>query len=287
MTATRELFESGNQLYREHRYEEANQVFRRLVAIVPPADGRAAGRAHYGAGQSLFALGSYDEAEQEFRAALVADPALDRARRRLADLAAAHPAPAPPEPPGPAGRPRPPRPPRRGGPLVGTVRQLRRSSEGHAWIARTQDTILRFRLEPQGQPGRAVAVEMRGVRIAGSIEEGDQVEVPAGGRVSSLVNLTTGETVRVHSGSRHLQWAILGLFLVGFAMFFVWVLSNMDDSPAGPGGADSPPPAGEEATTPAPTADPSPDGTATTDPGPIDADVTTDSTPDGETPVGE
>jgi Ca-activated chloride channel homolog len=59
--------ERGNRMYREGRYEEAVEAYRRVVE-----SGRSAPEVHYNLGTALLALGSYQEAEQHLQAALQA-----------------------------------------------------------------------------------------------------------------------------------------------------------------------------------------------------------------------
>jgi Ca-activated chloride channel homolog len=57
--------ERGNRLYRDGRYEEAVEAYRRVVQ-----SGRSAPEVHYNLGTALLAVGNYEEAEQHLRAAL-------------------------------------------------------------------------------------------------------------------------------------------------------------------------------------------------------------------------
>lgn len=74
-----------------------------------------------------------------------------------------------------------------------------RSAQGKA----SAHQLLTFRLvtvDQLGTAGTIVALELRGHDIVGNVEEGDWIEVSgrieSGGRVKSLMNLTTGATVR-------------------------------------------------------------------------------------------
>jgi Ca-activated chloride channel homolog len=57
--------ERGNRLYREGRYEESVEAYRRVLQGGPSAP-----EVHYNLGTALLATGNYDEAEQHLRAAL-------------------------------------------------------------------------------------------------------------------------------------------------------------------------------------------------------------------------
>ncbi|HSJ25858.1 MAG TPA: VWA domain-containing protein [Longimicrobiales bacterium] len=59
--------ERGNRMYREGRYEEAVDAYRRVVE-----SGRSSPEVHYNLGTALLAMGAYQEAEQHLQAALQA-----------------------------------------------------------------------------------------------------------------------------------------------------------------------------------------------------------------------
>jgi Ca-activated chloride channel homolog len=64
--------ERGNRLYREGRYEEAVEAYRRVLQ-----GGRSGPEVHYNLGTALLATGNYEEAERHLQAALQAvDPEL-------------------------------------------------------------------------------------------------------------------------------------------------------------------------------------------------------------------
>jgi hypothetical protein len=236
VSATEELYQAGNRLYQERSYAAAEAVFRQMCDAVPP-EGKEAGRAHYSLALCLLHLDRTGEARQALNQALRADPGLERAKDRLREIDAAQAAPPP-----PAGPPdRAPAPPASGGsgPIMGTATKIRRSTTGSPWIARATNSELAFRLvvSSGATEATAVAVALHGPRILGSVEDGDQIQLPAGWRPgvspSQVLNLTTGETVRVASGGRVVQWVILAVFLIAFAAFAIWVASNLRSDSGG------------------------------------------------------
>jgi len=209
------LYAEGEQLYKGGEFAGAERAFRRLLEVVPQSDGKAYGRAAYSLALSLLKQARTVEAKDALRAAVLADPALHRARERLDELD------------------RQPTPRTPGG-IVGVARRVRLGSEPDPWFGQQRNPSVSFRLETPGTGGmpRSPTVELRGQRIAGSVEDGDLVELPAswrpGERPEFVLNLTTGETVRAsQSGTRVVQWAVLSLFLVAFAAFLIFALSHM------------------------------------------------------------
>jgi tetratricopeptide (TPR) repeat protein len=216
MSVADDLYADGAECYAARNFPAAENAFRRLMQVVPESSGRHYGRAAYSLGLALIAQDRTDEAKEALRAALRAEPTLQRARDRLDELSR-----------------RPPTPSTPGG-MVGVARQVRMGSEPDPWFGQQRNASLRFRLTRQGNDSLPASptIELRGQRIEGSVEDGDIIEVPGpwrpGDRPGFVLNHTTGEAVRADkSASRIAQWVILIGFLVAFAAFATFVVSNM------------------------------------------------------------
>jgi tetratricopeptide (TPR) repeat protein len=219
MSTAQELYAKGEALYKAREFGAAEEAFRRLLEVVPQSQGAARGRAAYSLALCLRKQGQAAEARQALEVALEADPTLDRARRRLEELSEEQPQ--APEPLTPGG-------------VVGVARLVRQGSEPDPVFGRQRNPSISFRLETSGVDGLPVSptVKLHGGRIVGSVENGDLVEIPApwrpGTAPSRILNHTSGETVRAAvSWIRVVQWVVLILFLVGFAVFAVFVGSNL------------------------------------------------------------
>ncbi len=205
-------------LYRTGRNVEAEAAFRRLVGERPEED-----RLSYGLALSLLRLGRRDEARTWLGAALAVNPTLDRAREKLAEL-------------GDQGKsvdfvqmnvsPE---------ALVGQAHRIRLQARRDPWIGGAQIFTLTFRVDrvdESGNPLPPVSVRVEGPAIHGEQPaEGDWVEVAGrwerGGalRAREFRNLTTNEIIQTQSGTRMLQYAIVGLFVVTFIVFAAWGIS--------------------------------------------------------------
>jgi hypothetical protein len=138
-------------------------------------------------------------------------------------------------PPTPLPVARPPRPASTGH-LVGRVdgAATRVESYGHE---RSSQTVLSFRLLDAGE--RPVEVELRGLSLAGTVRDGDWVEVAdqrRGGRIeaAALTNLTTGSEVKAvgserSPGAKVFKVVFVAIFLAILVTFVVLVIGMVTD----------------------------------------------------------
>jgi len=211
-----DLYAEGARRFKEQNFAAAENAFRRLLTVVPRTDAKVWGRAAYSLALALIAQGRVDEAKTALLEAIQVDPGLQRARDKLAELEQTHLRPSTP------------------GGIVGLAIHVETGSEPDPWFGQQRNLYLKFRLHHALATGLPAAptIELRGQRIVGSIKNQDIVEIPGpwtpGDRPRYVLNHTTGETVRVaQSGARMAQWVILIVFLLAFAGFAIWVLTNM------------------------------------------------------------
>ncbi len=215
MSNADDLYAEGARQYQQRDYAGAERTFRRLLQIVPNDRRKEWGRAAYSLALAEIGQGKLDEARHALVEALKADPELQRARDKLAELD------------------QPVLKPRTKGGLIGMAVHVETGSEPDPWFGQQRNLFLAFRLQ-HSMPGLPAAptIVLRGQRIQGSIKNQDIVEIPGpwrpGQRPQYVLNHTTGETIRVgQSGSRIAQWVMLIVFLAAFAGFAFWVYSNL------------------------------------------------------------
>lgn len=227
MTLADELYARGEQLYRAGDYAAAEHVFRQLLETVPRTDGPALGRAAYSVGLCAMKLDRIGDARAAFTTALAHDPGLDRARERLAQLDELDEFD---EVDDQYEQDRYGDEERMEGHVVGVATNVRTTVTPHAVISTARTYTLGFRLQVPGS-SQAPAVTMRGPKLVGSIENGDHVAVPdtwrPGRAPKYVLNLSTGETVRMARGVRTLQVVVLTVFVALILGFMVFVATQM------------------------------------------------------------
>lgn len=185
-----EWYGVGDEALKRRDIDSAHDAFSRALELDPMH-----ANALYRLGEIAQADGNFEDAEEFFRAAIDVNPGHAGAHARLERLLAEAP-----QGDGPTYEPE-------GDGIVGVVSALRQHTETTVMTRGTQ-WVWTFRVEarsPDGRRGRAVAAQMRGAAIVGSLGDGDWVELPSGWRtgqkLKSLTNLTTGERIGVATRS--------------------------------------------------------------------------------------
>lgn len=230
MTLADELYARGEQLYRAGDYAAAEHVFRQLLETVPCTDGPALGRAAYSVGLCAMKLGRIGDARAAFTTALAHDPGLYRARERLAQLDEVDEVHKVHKVDDQYEQDRYGDDEHVEGHVVGVATNVRTTVTPHAVISTARTYTLGFRLQVPGS-SQAPAVTMRGPKLVGSVEDGDHVAVPdtwrPGRAPKYVLNLSTGETVRMARGVRTLQGVVLTVFVALIFGFMVFVATQM------------------------------------------------------------